>query len=83
MVEGVEAGSEGSGDNAQVEMVIFVGCSGTGCQVVEWKAPMEAKKSFAHFIISCSGFLYNIPDEVDSGVNDHTRANLTLNSHQD
>lgn len=76
MVEGVEAGSEGSGDNAQVEMVIFVGCSGTGCQVVGWRAPMEAKKSFAHFIISCSGFLYNIPDEVDSGVN--TTQELTL-----
>ena len=30
----------------------FVGCSGTRCQVVEWKATVKVKESFLPFIIS-------------------------------
>ena len=45
MVEGSKPGSEGNGDNAHVAMVTFVSCSRTGCQIVEWKAAAEAKKS--------------------------------------
>lgn len=66
--------SEGHGDNVHMAMITFVSCSRTGRQVVEWKAAAEAKKSFTHFIISHSGFLYKRPDELGSGVKDHNKS---------
>lgn len=74
VVGGTETGSEDSGNNAHVAMVTSVSCSRRGCQVVEWKAAVEAKTSITHLIISCSGSLYNIPDDVGSGVKGYSKS---------
>ena len=71
------------GDKAQVARVTSVGCSGTGCQVVEWKATVKAKKSFPQFVTSSSGFLYNKPDEEAQVSTITTKANLSLNHCHD